>query len=169
MPSLRNGVTGDAASDGSGLYSGQYVRQFVLSNSYRGIYTAQLSGTHKLFGNTQVNWVAGYTKSRYDDPDQRYRTLKADTGQYYNDSSLAEPLPGTMSGIYRGRRYFSLPEEIRTAGLDLVQPVNIGNTGFTVKAGLFIEDKKRNFEYRQLGYLPDTVTGMRITETYGKQ
>lgn len=165
---IRNGATGDAASDGSGLYSGQYVRQFVLSNAYRGIYTTQLSGTHKLFGSTQVNWVAGYTKSRYDDPDQRYRTLKADTAHYYNDSSLVEPSPGTMSGIYRGRRYFSLPEEIKTAGLDLVQPVSIGDLHFTAKAGLFIEDKKRTFEYRQLGYVEDTVTGRRITETYGK-
>lgn len=165
---IRNGATGDAASDGSGLYSGQYVRQFILSNAYRGIYTTQLSGAHKLFENTQVNWVAGYTKSRYDDPDQRYRTLKADTAHYYNDSSLVEPLPGTISGIYRGRRYFSLPEEIKTAGLDLVQPLRIANTHFTLKAGLFIEDKKRNFEYRQLGYLPDTAIGMHITETYGK-
>lgn len=163
----RNGATGDAASDGSGLYSGQYVRQYILSNAYRGIYTTQLSGAHQ-FGNTQVNWVAGYTKSRYDDPDQRYRTLKADTAHYYNDSSLVEPVPGTISGIYRGRRYFSLPEEIKTAGLDLVQPISIGNAHLTIKAGLFIEDKQRTFEYRQLGYLPDTATGMRITETYGK-
>lgn len=165
---VRNGATGDAASDGSGLYSGQYVRQYILNNGYRGIYAGQLSGHHTLFGNTQVNWVAAYTKSRYDDPDQRYRTLKADTAYYYNDSSLVEPSPGTMSGIYRGRRYFELPEEIKTAGLDVIQPVKIANAVVTLKAGFFFEDKKRTFEFRQLGYLPDSTIGLHITETYGK-
>ncbi len=125
---VRKGETGDAASDGSGLYSGQYVRQYIMTNAIRGIYTGQLSGAHTLFGGTQLNWMAGYTKSRYDDPDQRYRTLKIDTAHYYNDTSLVEPRAGTISNIYRGRRYFKLPEEIKTGGADLVQPVRIANT-----------------------------------------
>lgn len=165
---IRNGATGDAASDGSGLYSGQYVRQYILSNSYRGIYSGQLSGHHTVFANTQVNWVTAYTKSRYDDPDQRYRTMKQDTSLYYNDSSLVEPTPGTISSLYRGRRYFKLPEESKTAGLDLVQPIRIANRIISLKAGFFYEDKKRTFEFRQLGYLPDATIGSIITETYGK-
>lgn len=165
---VRKGETGDAASDGSGLYSGQYVRQYIMTNAIRGIYTGQLSGAHTLFGGTQLNWMAGYTKSRYDDPDQRYRTLKIDTAHYYNDTSLVEPAPGTISNIYRGRRYFKLPEEIKTGGADLVQPVRIANTVYTLKAGVFFEHKERTFEYRQLGYVTDTAIGRRITENYGK-
>ncbi len=163
---VRNGTTGDAASDGSGLYSGQNVRQYILTNGYRGIYTGQLSGHHTLFDRTQVNWVIGYTKSRYDDPDQRYRTLKQDTALFYNDSSLREPAAGI--GIYRGRRFFTLPEDIKTAGLDVIQPVKIANTTISLKGGIFYEDKKRTFEFRQLGYEKDTDTTIRITENYGK-
>ncbi|MET6997005.1 TonB-dependent receptor [Chitinophaga defluvii] len=163
---VRNGTTGDAASDGSGLYSGQNVRQYILTNGYRGIYTGQLSGHHTLFDRTQVNWVIGYTKSRYDDPDQRYRTLKQDTALFYNDSSLTEPAAGI--GIYRGRRFFTLPEDIKTAGLDVIQPVKIANTTISLKGGIFYEDKKRTFEFRQLGYEKDTDTTIRITENYGK-
>jgi len=163
---VRNGTTGDAAPDGSGLYSGQNVRQYILSNGYKGIYAGQLSGNHTLFEHTQVNWVFGYTKSRYDDPDQRYRTLKQDTALFYNDSSLTEP--EASGGYYRGRRFFTLPEEIKTAGLDIIQPVKLANSTIILKAGIFYEDKKRTFEFRQLRYEKDTDTSLRITETYGK-
>lgn len=165
---IRNGATGDAASDGSGLYSGQYVRQYILSNSYRGIYSGQLSGQHKIFKSTAIDWLAAFTKSRYDDPDQRYRTLKQDTALYYNDSSLVEPSPGTMSSIYRGRRYFTLPEKSRSAAINIVQSFSLAGRDIQLKTGFFYEDKKRTFEFRQLGYEADPEIGSRITEIYGK-
>lgn len=165
---IRNGSTGDAASDGSGLYSGQYVRQYIMSNSYRGIYSGQLSGQHNLLAGTAVDWLVAYTKSRYDDPDQRYRTLKQDTAIYYNDSSMVEPSPGSMSALYRGRRYFTLPEEARTVAVNLVQSLRVFKRDMQLKAGFFYEDKKRSFEFRQLGYETDPEIGKRITEIYGK-
>lgn len=160
----RNGETGLAAPDGSGLYENQYVRQYILSNSFKGIYTTQLSGKHTLNTGTQINWTAGYTKSKYDDPDQRYRTLKTEKKFYYHDSSLVEYFNG---GYYRGRRYTTLPEEIKTAALDVVQPLKIANAAVILKAGFYLEDKERRFEYRQFNLENDDVQGNRITEIWG--
>lgn len=162
----RNGETGLAAPDASGLYENQYARQYILSNSFRGIYTTQLSGQHTLPPGTQINWTAGYTKSRYDDPDQRYRTLKNDKKLYYHDSSLVEYFYG---GYYRGRRYTTLPEEIKTVVLDIVQPLRIANAAVVLKTGIYVEDKERRFEYRQFNLENDDVQGSRITEIWGAQ
>ncbi len=167
----RNGQSGPAASDGSGLGEGQYIRQTVLSNAFRGIYSGQLIGTHELGQSTRVNWVLGYTRSNYNDPDQRTRTWTAPAAEFYPGTQLSERynrVGEPVSGIRWGRRYFMLPEEARTLGLDIEQTLHIGNVTPVIRAGIFIEDKDRTFEFRQFAMFSDVDSSSVIDESYGK-
>lgn len=154
----RNGVSGELAGDGTGLAQDQYIHQMIMTNSFRAIQSSQLNGSHELFRNTHLNWLLGYTKSRYDDPDQRRRTQKApivadDSGHI----AWEEPYsPNSVSDIYWGRFYYRLPETTRTFGLDIVQPLALGAFTPTVKAGVYIEKKDRSYEMRRLGLLLHT-------------
>lgn len=167
----RYGQSGPAASDASGLGDGLYIHQTVLSNSFRGIYSGQLVGNHELWDNTKVNWVLGYTRSNYNDPDQRTRTWTAAAAEFYPGTSLQERfnrVGESVSGVRWGRRYFILPEESKTFGLDIEQAFHWGNFSPLVKAGIFIEDKTRTFEFRQFALFSDVDSSSVIDENYGK-
>lgn len=163
----RLGEAGAGGSDGSGLVEGKYIRQEVLGNSFRGIYSGQLSGSHELFRDTKVSWLAGYTRSSYNDPDQRVRTWMGDADAYYADSSLQLYYPSTnISVVHWGRRYFELPESSKTFGFDLEQPLHFPALTVLLKAGVFAEIKDRSFRFRQLGYVNDSLIGQVIQEGY---
>jgi outer membrane receptor for ferrienterochelin and colicin len=167
----RNGQSGPAASDASGLGEGQYIRQTVLSNAFRGIYSGQLIGAHELFSNTRINWVLGYTRSNYNDPDQRTRTWTASAAEFYPGTQLQERYNRageSVSGIRWGRRYFILPEEAKTLGLDIEQTIPLGTFKPIVKAGVFVENKNRTFEFRQFAMFSDVDSSKVINESYGK-
>lgn len=167
----RNGQSGPAASDASGLGDGQYIRQTVLSNAFRGIYSGQLIGTHELFSNTKINWVLGYTRSNYNDPDQRTRTWTATAAEFYPGTQLQERynrVGESVSGIRWGRRYFILPEDAKTLGLDIEQAIHLGTFNPIVKAGIFVENKSRTFEFRQFAMFSDVDSSSVINESYGK-
>lgn len=145
----RSGVGGPTAED---AFQGKYIKQYVFNNAFRGIYAGQLNGSHQLLANTKVSWMGAYTKSKYDDPDQRYRTSLADTTRFWGDSAFVEQQPQTFTGVHRARRFFKVPEETKTFSVDIEQGLNIGNIMPLLKAGVFVEKKNRRFELRLLGY-----------------
>lgn len=149
----RNGISGPLADDGTGLYAGQYIHQMTQTNAFRDILSSQLTGSHDLFKHTKINWLLAYTKSQYDEPDQRGRTHKAQfTGDENGEGIWDNYIPPVdPSGMYYGRLYFKLPEETRTLGLDIVQPITIGRFNPVIKAGFFTEHKSRSFQLRRLG------------------
>lgn len=166
----RHGQSGPAASDGGGLGDDNYIRQAILSNAFRGIYTGQLNGSHELFSSTRINWVMGYTKSQYNDPDQRTRTWTATASEFYPGTALKERynLEGQpMTGVNWGRRYFTLPEETKTLGLDIEQKFHLGSFEPLLKAGFFTEQKSRTFEYRQLALFATAGNEVVVNESYG--
>jgi outer membrane receptor protein involved in Fe transport len=155
--------------------AGKYIGQKVFTNTYRGTYLGQLSGNHSFFENkTKVDWVAAYNLTKYSDPDQRSRIFYANPATYYNKNSLIEQTLNNdiISDVNRGRQYITLPDTSKAFGINLTQNFNIGNFHPNLKAGLFIEDRSRSFEFIQLGYLNDDrrySPGYVISEVFGRQ
>lgn len=156
----RNGLSGPLADDGTGLSSDQFIRQMIMTNSFRDIFSSQLNGSHSLFKHTKLDWLLAFTKSRYNDPDQRRRTQLATITSESGELDWQEKYSNTgMSMIRWGRLYFQLPEETKTLALNIEQEIPVSNSfSFNIKAGVYIEDKNRSFSLYGLGLmvLPDS-------------
>ncbi|MRG44105.1 TonB-dependent receptor plug domain-containing protein [Chitinophaga sp. SYP-B3965] len=167
----RSGVAGTEATD-----SDQgYLSQPIFTNTYRGTYLAQLSGHHKFFNKkTEINWLLAYNQTKYNDPDQRSREFYADdTSKYYGSYSLKERELNAdiISDVNRGRQFITLPDTSRTLGIDIVQHLKFLGITPQLKAGIFVEDKGRTFEFIQLGYVKDDPRygpGYIVAENFGR-
>jgi outer membrane receptor for ferrienterochelin and colicin len=119
---------------------------------YRGIYTGQLGGKHKLNGDKSVvDWVAGYNYSYRDQPDyKRYRSdvLDPATGR----SEIYIPI-GQAQSFFLGRFNSEMQENGFTASANLTQKIGKGDKETELKFGAFYEVKDRSFKGRNLGYV----------------
>ncbi|TAG40615.1 MAG: TonB-dependent receptor [Cytophagia bacterium] len=138
--------------------TGQDIAQNFRPNSasfdqvYRGIYTSQLGGKHKLNGDKSVvDWVAGYNYSYRDQPDyKRYRADVLDpvTGR----SEIYIPI-GQAQSFFLGRFSSAMVENGYTASVNLTQKVGKKDKEIELKFGGFYEFKDRSFKARNLGYV----------------
>lgn len=149
----RSGMVRSDNDDGLGLVRGMYMKNQVQSNSFKGIYNGQLSGTHRLFGSTQVDWLLGYTKSIFSDPDQRTRMQTTPRQGSMSDSTgqLIWQEPYNVDGVGNAaqwrRMFLYLPEETKTVAFNITQPLVIGNFKPVLKAGFYFERKERSFSF----------------------
>ncbi len=128
-----------------------------LDQIFRGIYTGQVLGRHKLNeGKTNVDWVVAYNKSYRDQPD--YKRFRYSTG----DGATPELLVpfGAAQTFNLGRTNIILDEKALMGGINLVQKLTIvkgktkeDNRDLELKAGVFYENKDRNFNARNLGFV----------------
>ncbi len=121
---------------------------------FRGIYSGQLGGKHTLFNDrVSLDWVAGYGYSCRDEPD--YRRYRSDKDTLDKSVSLYVPV-GAAASYFLGRFFSEMIELTYTAG------ININHKLFSSEAksfnpglsyGLFYEQKGRQFNARNLGYI----------------
>ncbi len=139
---------------GVNFESGVNVDNGSFDKVYRGIYSGQLVGTHKLFGaKTNLEWVAAYNKSNRDQPDyKRYRT---DVDGTNGTKTLFVPV-GAAAAEFLGRFHSKLSENSFSAGLSVSQIIPITSKielSPSLKAGFFFENKDRDFKARNIGYV----------------
>jgi outer membrane receptor for ferrienterochelin and colicin len=117
---------------------------------YRGLYSTQLVGTHKLNeGLTNVYWTAGFNYSYRDEPDYRRYRSEIDTNNFEQQLFVGVPL----SPNYLGRFFSEMRENAQTistrvehkAARVVFQPI--------IKTGVFFERKYREFNARNIGYV----------------
>ncbi len=127
-----------------------------LDQIFRGIYTGQVLGRHKLNdGKTNLDWVVAYNKAYRDQPDyKRFR---------YSLVQGSEPVLFVTPGVVPsnlGRTNIVLSESSIMAGANLVQKLTVkkGATkeedkSLELKVGAFYENKERDFKARNLGFI----------------
>lgn len=127
-----------------------------LDQIFRGIYTGQVLGRHKLNdGKTNFDWVVAYNKAYRDQPDyKRFR---------YSLIQGSEPALFVTPGVVPsnlGRTNILLDESSIMAGANLVQKLTVkkGATkeedkSLELKVGAFYENKERDFKARNLGFI----------------
>ncbi|GHN00256.1 outer membrane protein [Cytophagales bacterium WSM2-2] len=123
---------------------------------YRGIYSGQLMGKHDLFNKqTSVEWVAGYNNTYRDQPDyKRYQSLNDGNGV------IQINVPNTVTPTALGRFYAALTENSYSGGVSAKQVLPITDNPLRspeLKAGVFFENKTRNFHARNIGYTTATT------------
>lgn len=122
-----------------------------FSDVYRGVYSGQLVGKHKLFDSkTNINWVLNTGLSFRDMPDmRRYRRdvdLQTGTERTY------VPV-GTAQTYFLGRFYSNMSEMSYSGSVGVDHTLEINDKFLpVVSAGVFFELKDRSFDARNLGY-----------------
>jgi hypothetical protein len=150
---------------GDQIAQGFRQNNFAFFNEYRGIYSGQLVGTHKLFQESgKIDWVGGYGLSYNDLPDyRRYRknVVDSETGE----SVLFVPRGQTPD--FLGKFYSNMRENIYSAAVNYEQKFNLNkDTNFKpiLKTGIYFENRERNFEARNLGYSRGTNFDESLTQ-----
>jgi len=138
--------------NGSVFESGSLQRRGSFDKAYRGIYSGQLLGTHELFNKkTVIEWVISYNNSNRQQPDyKRYR-------QDLDPATGANPLiyvPQAVSPDFLGRFFSTMTETGTSGGFSVRQLFNSADPlkSPEIKAGIFFEDKSREFKARNIGY-----------------
>ncbi len=145
------GINRSTERDGREWYNnGRYIRANELRYMNRSIYSGQLAGEH-LFKDeaTKIDWVAGYSFSNKKEPDiKRYRYIRndPDTTSYI---LLFADNPDLSS---QSQMWLNLREDIFSTSVNFTRQLNISGFSPELRAGLYFEDKMREFGARNYGY-----------------
>jgi TonB-dependent receptor len=149
---------------------GRYIRSTELRYMNRSIYSGQLAGEHS-FGDdkTKIDWVAGYSFSNKKEPDmKRYRYIRSsqDTSQYllvFSDN------PDLSS---ESQMWFDLNETVYSGSVNFTHQFNFSEFKPEIRAGIYFEDKNRDFSARNFGYAKASsastisLTNMPVNEVF---
>lgn len=137
---------------------GQTLRAYESRYNSRFIYVGQILGTHHFFkGKTKFDWFASLDKSNRTDPNQRRIrfTLQNEdpSDPNFNKYFLS---PSGLDPNIAGRFYQTLNENIYVGGFNFDQKIVISPNKFitTLKAGIYIEKKSREFQLRSFAFHP---------------
>lgn len=149
-----NGYTQVIDRSGRDNYGGMTIRANELSFSSRNTYSGQLAGDHN-FRQNQIHfdWTLGYSYADRDQPDIKRLTsslVEDPDNQYFgkygvNFSFSANP-------DLSGRVYQHLKENIYNGNFNFTNVFAFGNFKPELKAGLYLENKDREFTNRSIGY-----------------
>jgi TonB-dependent receptor len=131
--------------------NGRYIKSTELRNLYRSIYSGQLAGEHSFNeGVTKVDWVAGYSFSNKNEPDiKRYRYIRSD-----NDPIQYFLLFGDNADLSsESQMWLKLNEKILTTAVNFSRQLDISGFAPEIRAGIYLEDKNREFAARNFGYV----------------
>ena len=129
---------------------GRYIRSNELRYMNRSIYSGQLAGEHSFNeGVTKIDWVAGYSFSNKNEPDiKRYRYISSDpaTSPYillFGDNV-------DLSSV--SQMWLTLREDLISAAVNFTRQLKFSGFKPEIKAGIYFENKKRDFGARNFGY-----------------
>ncbi|MBG0859374.1 MAG: TonB-dependent receptor [Bacteroidales bacterium] len=139
---------------------GRFIRSEEMRYLSRSVYAGQLAGEHTIGeGKTRIDWILGYASSNKKEPDtKRYRYLRdeTDTTRYFmifNDQA-------DLSS--QSRMWIDLHERTVSASLNFTRQLDINGFNPEIRAGLYFENKDREFNARNFGYAkgsPESIFG----------
>ncbi len=156
---IRSGTNHEEGSD---------RRDYSFRNNQRTIYSGQLNGAHVIKPNvTEVDWTLGYSLTRRKDPDwkrARY-TRPLDT-----EEPFAAYVSTTANPFFLGRLFMDLNEDIMMGAANFEHTFADSNKLYNdkgnlkkqlpkIKAGVYYENKERQFSVRNIGYAPANIFG----------
>jgi outer membrane receptor for ferrienterochelin and colicin len=148
----RLGTSQTTLRSGIDLMNKYDLKNLAIWYLSRGIYMGQLQGEHLMINDkTKFNWTLGYSSINRNEPDYRRVRTQRSTG---SNETFQIQLPSSASTFDAARFYSSMNENLVMASGDVMHNFKVADTvkPFTVKAGYYVEYKKRVFEARWLSY-----------------
>lgn len=158
----------------SGREKKQEKQEYLYSS--RTTYTGQFAGNHDFSNNNNLNWNAGFSYANKNQPDRRI------INRTENASTSADPYNGQMYIAQADieRNFVKLNEYVYNAGANYKYDLKLGDKlSATLKAGVYGEYKKRDYNTRDFNYLynenyfpysfrfEDVVNDILVPDNYG--
>jgi len=144
--SIRNGIN---------YYNVETLRSFDLKFDSRLVYSGQLAGEHKFNRDrSRFDWMLGYGYTRNQQPDNRRLTFvmnEDEQSEHFNQYYLRiQNVPNLYMG---GRLWLDMKENLYDIKADFEHQFSLfGNENlWTLKTGVFYEQKERRFDSRLIG------------------
>ncbi|HWR99477.1 MAG TPA: carboxypeptidase-like regulatory domain-containing protein, partial [Prolixibacteraceae bacterium] len=149
------GYTKTSLRKGTEYYSNSKIESYEYAFMSRATYMGQLSGTHSFNENkTKIDWTTGYSRATRDEPDlKRLKLTMNENETDPNKGKYYMVFPVNPLTANAGRVYMNLDEKVYSAIANLEHTFAMLNINPTLKAGLFAENKDRDFSARKLGYV----------------
>ncbi len=135
---------------------GNRIASYELGYMSRTIYSGQLSGTHRMAADKlSLNWVGGFSYGGKQEPD--VRRIYTVAPRYINDTGAVAYLPyqldyaSTVNTESNGRLFTDIREYIYTLSAGIDYTLEIGNWHPAIRAGVYFENKSREFDLRTFG------------------
>lgn len=156
---------------GSNIEFGETRREYAYHYTEKTIYSGQLGGQHDFNmdtisreSKTKLDWTVGYAASRRNEPDwRRARYSRNFDTLSFPDYTLY--LPNTATPFFLGRIFVNMKEDTRAGSVNAEHKFNYYDHtkkdslrySFSVKGGMYFENKERSFTVRNLGYVPNDI------------
>jgi hypothetical protein len=125
----------------------------MLGYSSRTIYSGTLGGSHHPSAETTLQWTLGYSYANQNEPDNRlinyYAPKKTDTSYYPYQLEYSS----TANADANARLFSDVRENNYNGNINYRQSLNFGNFKPDLQAGLFGEQKIRDFYIRPFGVI----------------
>ena len=125
---------------------------YSLRYSANGIYSSQLQGSHTVNKDrTKMLWLLGFANISRKEPDwRRYSYQRA----LNSSDDFILVTPSNASATDNARFYTDMKENGFSGNVEVEHKLvkNADSTGISVKAGVFIDYKKRNYDVRWMSY-----------------
>lgn len=143
----QNSVGSYVYRSGKNFESNYNPNNHSFDQVYKNIYSSQLTGMHSTNDkNLTLDWTVGYNRASRAQPD--YRRYRSDFDENSKLSTLYVPF-GAAQAFFLGRFSSKMTENTYSANLNVSK--SIGD--IVVKLGGYYEDKNREFDARNLGYV----------------
>jgi hypothetical protein len=132
------------------------VQAYELAYMSRTIYSGQISGNHKFIDdNLILTWIGGFSYGGKLEPDvRRIYTVSTrvlgDSGEY-NYLPYKLDYASTVNTESNGRLFSETKEYIFTGSVNIEYKMLFGSWQPSIKAGIYIDDKSRDFHLRTFG------------------
>jgi len=141
--------------DGINYYNVETLRYFDLKFESRLVYSGQLAGEQRFNQDrTKLNWMAGYGSTNNKQPDNRrlaYALDQNDQSENFNKYYLRlQSVPNPYMG---GRLWLDLDENVVELKADFEHLFRLfdSETDYSLKAGVYHQQKTRSFNSRLIG------------------
>jgi hypothetical protein len=139
--------------NGYDFYRGAVVQSHELFFMGRTTYSGQLASKYTIDESSNIDWTAGYSYAKREDPDIRrvYSLQNSDSSsQYFQQYSVAFVKGATPE--LNGRLFLELTDHNWNVGANYNKKLNIKGYTPEIKAGLYVEGKDRHFSARNIGF-----------------
>lgn len=153
---------------GTNFEEGTDRKEYSYRNNQRTIYSGQLNGAHVIKPNvSELDWTIGYSLTRRKDPDWKRARY---TRPFDTEDPYAAYVSTTANPFFLGRLFIDLNEDIMMGAANYEHTFadstklyddkgNLKKHLPKIKAGVYYENKQRQFSVRNIGYAPANIFG----------
>lgn len=130
-----------------------YIKSYGNRFQERSTYSGQIAGEHTIAEKNRLNWYFGYSFANKNEPDiKQIQSTRNDVEGDARYGQYAISINAFVDPNRAGRLFLDLSERLFSGATNYERPLAISGYNFTLKSGIYVEGKTRDFNARLFGY-----------------